>query len=108
MYGSIMRARIKDGKREEFLQLMRDRARPDNNPGFHSGEVAFEDKDPNRIVFIIHFRDKQSYVANADAPNTDSEYREMVKYFESEPEWIDVNWGEYFGQPLSEKTATTA
>lgn len=102
MYGTIMRARLKGGTREQFEAAMagwNQRMAPD---GFHSTEIAFEDNDPDRVVVIVHFRDKDSYRANAESPAQDAEYRELVALLEGEPEWIDVNYGTYLGQPLPE------
>jgi quinol monooxygenase YgiN len=101
MYGSIMRARLKKGQREAFQKLMEDRVRAHTPQGLHSIEMAWEDKDPDRVVTIIHFRDKDSYVKNANAADTDKDYREMLQYMESEPEWIDVHYASYAGKPLA-------
>lgn len=101
MYGTIMRARVKDGARESFEQSMAEwEARRGSPDGYHSSEIAWEDGDPNRVVMIVHFRDKASYVANAESPDQDAEYQELVKVLDGPPEWIDVNFGPYQGSPL--------
>ncbi|HEU5001154.1 MAG TPA: antibiotic biosynthesis monooxygenase [Actinomycetota bacterium] len=101
MYGTIMRARVKADAREAFERTMAEweerRGSPD---GYHSSEIAWEEADPNRVVLVVHFRDKESYVANAQSPDQDAEYQEMVKLLEGPPEWIDVNYGSYSGKPL--------
>ncbi len=43
---------------------------------------------------------RESYMANADRAETDAEYRQQLEYLDGEPEWIDVNYAEYVGQPL--------
>ncbi len=103
MYGSIMRARVKQGKREEFERVMRELtpAHQEFERGLHSIELAWEDSDPNRVVMIIHFRDRESYVRNANLPQTDADYRRWVKLLEEEPEWTDVFFGNYLGKPLT-------
>jgi quinol monooxygenase YgiN len=91
MYGTIMRARVKPGQRDAFIESMS--AQQQSQPsGFHSADVAWEDKDPNRVVLIARFADKDSYVANASSPEQDREYRRMLEFLEAEPEWIDVNF----------------
>ncbi len=50
---------------------------------------------------IIHFRDRESYVRNANLPQTDADYRRWVKLLEGEPEWTDVFFGDYLGKPLT-------
>jgi quinol monooxygenase YgiN len=93
MYGTIMRARVKPGQRDAFIETMSGtRSRAGDASGFQSADVAWEDKDPNRVVIIARFADKDSYVANAESPEQDAEYRRMVELLESEPEWIDVHF----------------
>ncbi len=101
MYGSIMRARVKPGQREAFQRLMQGRVATHQPRGLHSIEVGWEDKDPDRVVAIIRFADKESYVRNASAPETDRDYREMLQYLEREPEWIDLRYAAYTGKPRS-------
>lgn len=103
MYGSIMRSRVKPGKREEFERVMREvtPAHEEYERGLHSLELAWEERDSNRVVMIIHFRDRESYVRNANFPETDSDYRRWVKLLEEEPQWTDVFYGDYVGKPLT-------
>jgi quinol monooxygenase YgiN len=108
MYGTIMRARIKPGRREEYERAMREMvpSAEDYGNGLHSYEIAWEDKDPNRMVMVIHFRDRESYQANADRPETNEQYQKQLEFLEGEPEWIDVNYAEYVGQPLGERASS--
>ena len=93
MYGTIMRARVKGGQKDAFQEFIS--ATGDRQPeGFVSADVAWEDKDPDRIVLVVRFRDKESYVRNAESPEQDAEYRRMLEHLENEPEWIDVNWAD--------------
>jgi quinol monooxygenase YgiN len=109
MYGTIMRARVKPGRREEYERAMREMvpSAEDYGQGLHSYEVAWEDKDPNRIVLVIHFRDRESYLANADRPETNEQYQRQLEFLEGEPEWIDVNWADFVGKPLAEHATST-
>src|ERR1700693_5357404 len=103
MYGTIMRARVKKGQMQALERLFEEqRAATEHLPGFHSVEVAREDKDPDRVVAVIHFTDRDSYVANAKRPETDADYREMLRFLEEEPEWIDVDYARYYGEPVGE------
>jgi quinol monooxygenase YgiN len=105
MYGTIMRARMKPGSRDELKQRLQEWVGRDVPEGFHCSEVAVEDKDPDRIVMIVHFHDRESYLRNAERPETDSEYRQMLEHLEGEPEWIDVEYLQFVGSPLSAETA---
>jgi quinol monooxygenase YgiN len=108
MFGTIMRARCKPGQRDAFIDQMKQRGTAANNPGFLSAEVGYEDKDPDRVFAVIHFRDKASYQANAQRPQTDAEYRQMLDYLVEPPEWIDVHYVGYTGEPLTESAMAAA
>jgi len=103
MHGTIMRAKLKPGQKEAYQRWGQEQESQLTQPpatGFVSMEVAFEDKDPNRVVSIIRFKDKDSYVKNANAPKTNDNYNQMIKFFEGPPEWIDVNYVAFQGEPL--------
>ncbi len=103
MFGTIMRARAKEGRMEALERLFEEqRAGAERPPGFHSVEFAREDKDPDRVVAVIHFADKESYVANAKRPETDADYQHLLGFLDGEPEWIDVDYARYYGDPVSE------
>lgn len=107
MYGTIMRAKIKSGRKDEYVKLL-DTFVPsadDYGQGIHSIELAWEDKDPDRVVAVIHFRDRDSYRANAERPETNADYEKQREFFDGDPEWIDVNYEKYVGKPLGEETA---
>ncbi|MBV9100277.1 MAG: hypothetical protein JOZ46_07930 [Candidatus Dormibacteraeota bacterium] len=96
MYGTIMRARVKPDRKDEYVKAMTDMA-PDPSVGFVGVQIGWEDKDPNNLVLVVVFKDRDSYVRNAEAAETDEMYRKQLEYLEGEPEWIDVNWTEYIG-----------
>jgi hypothetical protein len=56
---------------------------------------------------IVHFKDRESYMANANRSETDTDYRQQLEYLDGEPEWIDVNYADYVGKPLG-GTSTSA
>ena len=102
MYGTIMRATLKAGQQEAFRRFAQDQGSPAEANGWISSEFAVEDKDSNRIVGIIRFKDKDSYVKNASAPNTNENYNQMLKFLEGPPEWIDVHYVAFQGEALKE------
>jgi hypothetical protein len=57
---------------------------------------------------IVHFKDRESYMANADRRETDTDYRRQLEYLEGEPEWIDVSYAEYVGKPLGAANSAPA
>ena len=110
MYGTIMRAKVKAGRKDEYVRAMREMvpSAEDYGRGLLSYEVAWEDKDPDRIVMIIHFKDRASYLANADRPETNSDYERQLEFLDGAPEWIDVNFADYVGKPMGEGAAASA
>jgi heme-degrading monooxygenase HmoA len=107
MFGTIMRAHVKPGQREAFEAQMRSRGTAEDNPGFLSAELAYEDKDSDRVIAVIRFRDRESYLANAQRPQTDAEYQSMLVHLVEPPEWVDVHYTHFAGEPRTE-TATAA
>lgn len=104
-----MRAQAKPGQRDAFIASMRQRGTAGRNPGFLSAELAYEDKDPDRVIAVIHFRDRASYLANADRPEVDAEYQNMLQYLTGPPEWIDLHYVAFEGEPLTQSAvAATA
>jgi quinol monooxygenase YgiN len=96
MYGSIMRAKVKPERRGEFEQYMKEMP-TEGGTGFIGVQVGWEDKDPDRLVAVAVFKDKESYVRNSERPETNSTYEKMLEYFDGGVEWLDVNWTEYIG-----------
>ncbi len=110
MYGTIMRAKIKAGRKDEYQRLLEQEipsAEAYGN-GLHSVEMAWEDKDPDRVVVIVHFRDRESYVANADRAETNSEYQKQAEFFDGQPEWTDINYVKYVGKPVGQESGAAA
>jgi len=107
MYGSIMRGRIKTGRREEFERLMCELslAHVADERGLHCVELAWEDEDSNRVVMILHFEDRQSYVRNTEHPQTQRNYGRWSPLLEGEAEWVDVAYADYVGHALTQTIA---
>lgn len=99
MYGSIMRARVRTGQRETLTRHLERWVTETPPKGWLSSELAWEDRDPDRVIMIVHFADKTSYQVNAGAPETDGRYREMLQFLEGPPDWIDVHYATQVGQP---------
>ncbi|MGA7913102.1 MAG: antibiotic biosynthesis monooxygenase [Candidatus Dormiibacterota bacterium] len=104
MYGTIMRAKVKPGRRAEYEKVLREMVPTAEGygHGMHSYEIAWEDADHDRIVMIVRFNDRESYVANAGRSETDAGYQQQLEYLDGPPEWIDVQYAEYVGKPLTQ------
>ena len=87
MYGTVARMRVKPGGMEKLKDWS-----PERDDG-DSGAVAvyaFQmDQDANEVYTIAVFESKDAYVANAESPEQDKRYRQMLQWLEGEPEWHD-------------------
>ena len=87
MYGTIGRMKVKPGKMNELIELMKSDTREiDGSVAFYAYQL---DNNPDELMVAVIFRDKKSYFANADDPAQDAEYRKMVALLEAPPTWDD-------------------
>lgn len=87
MYGTVAKIRVKPGGLEKL-----DEWGPEEDAQ-SAGAVAvyaFQmDEDPNEAYMVAVFESKEAYVTNAESPEQDARYREMLQWIEGEPEWHD-------------------
>lgn len=58
-------------------------------PGY-IGEVVYRlDANANEYCMAVIFRDKATYEANAENPETDRWFRQLRELLEADPEWHD-------------------
>ena len=88
MYGTIARTRLKPGSEQAFTQLLAD-FRKLNVPGFIDSHVYRMDADSNEYYMAVLFRDKASYLANAQSPEQSARYQQMRALMTQDPEWHD-------------------
>lgn len=88
MYGTVARMKVKPGMLEKLNELM---GREDmaGIPGLVSTTVFKMDADANELYLAVAFQDKASYDKNAESPEQNKRYEEMVAFLESAPEWHD-------------------
>jgi quinol monooxygenase YgiN len=89
MYGTIARMRVKPGKEAEFVAFSRDRENSRSVPGSVNTYVYRMDADPNEYYLVAVFESRDAYVANANSPDQDAEYRKLLELLEGAPEWHD-------------------
>lgn len=91
MYGTVGRVKVKPGRFDDAVELMREWER-DFRPKVKGakGAIAYRlDSDPNTMIFCAIFSDKDSYVANAGSPEQDKWFRRFRDLCEADPEWND-------------------
>lgn len=90
-YGTIYRMRPKAGAEPQVAALLDEweRDRKPKVPGAVGGYLFRPDNRPGELIGVAIFRDRQSYVANADDPEQDAWYRRLREHLEADPEWED-------------------
>jgi len=85
MYGTIAKMNAKPGAVEELSKFGNNR----KPAGYVASYVFRSDNDPNEVWLVAIFKDRATYVANANSPEQDKEFRNLMQYLVSEPEWHD-------------------
>lgn len=58
-------------------------------PGFVHTYIYRTDADPQELYMAVAFASKEAYTANANSPEQDARYRQMLEALEGAPEWHD-------------------
>jgi quinol monooxygenase YgiN len=88
MYGTVAKFKAKPGAFDALMKISENQAAI-NIKGYVGQYIYRMDDDPNVYYLTALFKDKQSYVANANSPEQNERFQEMAKYFVAEPEWHD-------------------
>lgn len=60
--------------------------------GYLGTEIMVAENHANTMLMVVRFRDRESYIANADSPGQDARYQEFRALMESDPVWFDGEW----------------
>jgi hypothetical protein len=85
MYGTIAKLKAKPGALEEIRKMSTGRRRA----GFVGSYVFKSDKVADEFWLVAIFKDKKTYFENADSPEQDKEFKSLMQFLKSEPEWND-------------------
>ena len=88
MYGTVARLRVKAGKEAEFQQLGTALGRT-KVPGSVALYVYRLDAAPNEFYLAVVFSDKAAYERNADSPEQEARFQQLMALLDGEPEWHD-------------------
>ena len=88
MYGTIARLRLKPGMGQRMADLIRpyEALKVD---GYIRSTLYRMDEDSNELYLAVVFENKEKYDKNANSPEQDKRYQEMVSLLDGEPEWHD-------------------
>lgn len=88
MYGTVARMRVKAGSEDAFMALMSQYSRL--GIAGYQGTLAYRmDADPREIFLAVAFDSKESYDRNAESPEQDARYQQMIALLDGAPEWHD-------------------
>ena len=91
MYGTVAHMRVKAGQENTLRKWMvkwdLERAPTINGPV--SSYVYRMDTDSQDLILTVVFKDKASYVANAEDPEQNRWYQALRQHLEADPEWHD-------------------
>src|SRR6476620_4004525 len=88
MYGTIARFQVKPGQASALFELSQ-RWSSEGTPGLMGDYVYRMDNEPDIYYMAVIFESKEAYFANANSPQQDARYREMMAYMAAAPEWHD-------------------
>ena len=88
MFGTIARYRLKSDQEARFMEEMKGF---ESNPpeGWVSTTLYRSTNNPNEVWMSVVFESEEAYRRNADSPDMDRQYQQMLEHLESEPEWHD-------------------
>ena len=88
MYGTIAHFRIKPGIKDEFVSAM-DSFGDAPIAGWIADYYFQMDEDSDEFYLVAIFKDKQTYLANADSTDQHERYLVFQSYLVGDPEWHD-------------------
>jgi quinol monooxygenase YgiN len=88
MYGTIAQMRAKTGMEEQLIEHLRS-FEAAQVPGFVTAYCYRMDANAKEYYIAVVFASKKAYRQNAQSPEQDARYRQMLSLLESEPVWHD-------------------
>ena len=88
MYGTIAHFRIKPGVQDEFIKTM-DSFGETMIAGWVADYYFQMENDSNEFYLVAIFKDKETYMANADSTEQHERYLVFRSFLVDDPEWHD-------------------
>lgn len=88
MYGTVARMKVKPGAVDAFKRFGENYS-AETVKGYIGQYIYKMDNDPNELYLAVLFDSKESYRANAESPEQNERFQEMMQYLAAEPEWHD-------------------
>jgi quinol monooxygenase YgiN len=90
MFGTVARYRVKPGHVDQFMTEMKSFEK-DPPKGWVYHTIFRSTNDENELWMSVVFESEEAYRKNADSPDMDREYKDMLQHLQGEPEWHDGN-----------------
>jgi quinol monooxygenase YgiN len=91
MYGTVAHVKVKPGAIARLQELSAS-AIADGRLG-RNGHIATymyqSDRDPNEIIMVVLFSDRDAYRRNAASPDQNAQFEQMAQHFAAPPQWND-------------------
>lgn len=91
MYGTVAMCSVK-AENVEALRALADAEGTAGIDGYLGTDVMVPENHDDTLLMVVRFRDRDSYVANADSPEQDARYQEFRALMEADPVWYDGDW----------------
>jgi quinol monooxygenase YgiN len=88
MYGTVARFHIKPGMEGQLVEQFC-AFEAANVPGVVASYLYRMDADVNGYYVSVVFASREAYWANAQSPEQDARYRQLLPLLVTEPEWHD-------------------
>jgi quinol monooxygenase YgiN len=91
MFGTIATMKVKPGQADALRANMEkwNKERAPNARGFVSATIYQSVDNPDEVMLAVVFENRDSYFENANSPEQDQAYREMLSFLQGEPQWKD-------------------
>ena len=88
MYGTIAHFHLKPGVKQEFIETM-DSFGQAAIAGWLADYYFQMDSGGDEFYLVAIFRDRETYLANADSPEQHERYLKFRSFLTADPEWHD-------------------
>lgn len=89
MYGTIARARLKDGVTEAEVDELLERMQSERPAAAVALTVYRSSSDPRELWICGVFESREAYTANAETAEQNARFERMAALMEGPPEWHD-------------------
>jgi quinol monooxygenase YgiN len=91
MYGTVAVCQVRPGN----LARLRALAAAEGSlgiEGYLGTTLLVVDNHPDTVLMVVRFRDRETYLANAESAEQDERYQDFRALMENDPVWYDGDW----------------